>query len=183
MKSLAVGLLVLALSPAGAAFAKSLDDCPNVTINGGCCDPPTRWGERWDAGDARRAITSRDGAVTLLIDDREVALQLSDRAMHKISRKLHEKGNDDDSDENPIGQALKDAVLTVVRSMLDHSVECRVRDLRSVDYRDGRLELITNDGDRLYEKIEVDGRDVLESFAPADARDFVSEFQRVKHRR
>lgn len=181
MKFLAVGLLVLALSPAGAALAKQSDDCPNVTIRGGCCDPPVRWAERWDRGEARRAITTQDGAVSLLIDDREVALQLSDRAMHKIGRKLHQQA--ENADENPIGQALKDAVLTVVRSMLDHSIECRVRDLRSVDYRDGRLELITNDGDRLFEKIEVDDRDVLESFSPADARDFVSEFQRVKHRR
>ena len=181
MKSLAVGLLVLALTPAGTAFAKHADDCPNVTIRGGCCDPPTRWAERWNPGEARRAITTEDGAVTLLIDDREVALQLSDRAMHKIGRKLHDQA--DDADENPIGQALKDAVLTVVRSMLDHSVECRVRDLRSVDYRDGRLELVTTDGDRLFEKIEVDDRDVLENFSPADARAFVSEFQRVKHRR
>ena len=181
MKSLAVGLLVLALSPSGAAFAKSADDCPNVTINGGCCNAPTRWGERWDAGDARRSITTQDGSVTLLIDDRDVALQLSDRAMHRIGRKL--RSETEEADENPIGQALKDAVLTVVRSMLDHSIDCRVRDLRSVDYRDGRLELVTNGGDRLYEKIEVDGRDVLESFSPSDARDFVSEFQRVKHRR
>ena len=181
MKSLAVGLLVLALTPAGTAFAKHADDCPNVTIRGGCCDPPTRWAARWDPGEAHRAITTEDGTVTLLIDDREVALQLSDRAMHKIGRKLHDET--DDADENPIGQALKDAVLTVVRSMLDHSVECRVRDLRSVDYRDGRLELVTTDGDRLFEKIEVDDRDVLEGFSPADARAFVSEFQRVKHRR
>jgi len=181
MKSLAVGLLVLALTPAGTAFAKHADDCPNVTIRGGCCDPPTRWADRWDPGEARRAITTEDGAVTLLIDDRQVALQLSDRAMHKIGRKLHDQA--DDADENPIGQALKDAVLTVVRSMLDHSVECRVRDLRSVDYRDGRLELVTTDGDRLFEKIEVDDRDVLENFSPSDARAFVSEFQRVKHRR
>src|SRR5690349_20555434 len=125
MKSLAVGLLVMALTPAGTAFAKHADDCPNLTIRGGCCDPPTRWAERWDLGEARRAITTHDGTVTLLIDDREVALQLSDRAMHKIGRKLHDET--EDADENPLGQALKDAVLGVVRSMLDHSVECRVR--------------------------------------------------------
>lgn len=181
MKSLAVGLLVLALTPAGTAFAKQSDDCPNVTINGGCCNPPTRWANRWDPNEARRAITTEDGTVTLLIDDREVALQLSDRAMHKIGRKLRDET--EDADENPLGQAIKDAVLGVVRSMLDHSVECRVRDLRSVDYRDGRLELVTNDGDRLFEKIEVDDRDVLESFSPSEARAFVAEFQRVKHRR
>ena len=181
MKSLAVGLLVLALTPAGTAFAKHADDCPNVTIRGGCCDSPTRWADRWDLGEARRAITTTDGTVTLLIDDREVALQLSDRAMHKIGRKLHDET--EDADENPLGQAIKDAVLGVVRSMLDHSIECRVRDLRSVDYVDGRLELITTDGDRLFEKIEVDDRDVLESFSPSEARAFVAEFQRVKHRR
>ncbi len=183
MKFPAVGLLVLSLLTAGAAFADHRDDCPNITIKDGCCDGPTRWADRWESADARLAITTEDGAVTLLLGDREVAMQLSNRTLHKLDRKIHEKNADNDDEDNPLGQAIKSAILSAVRSMLDHSMDCRLRDVRSAEYRDGRLVLVDNDGDRIFDRVSVDGRQVLENFSPADARAFVAEFDRLKHRR
>ena len=81
-----------------------------------------------------------------------------------------------------VGNVIKNVVLSSVRSMLDHCLECPLDDLRDARYRDGRLELITRDGDRLFEKLEVDGEPVLESFAPESARAFVREFHRQKRR-
>ena len=180
MKSLTVGLLVLSLLPAGPALAHRDDDSPSISLHDSCCEPPLHWADRWNDRTAHLAITTEDGGVTLLIDDHDVALQLSNRTMHKVDRKLHEK---EDEDSGPLGDAIKSAVLASVRSLLDHSMECRIRDLRSVEYRDDRLVMITNDGDRIFEHVDVDNQDVLESFSPDDARAFVAEFQRVKHRR
>jgi hypothetical protein len=179
MKTLAIGLLFLALLPAGTALAHDHDG-PSVSLKS-CCESPTRWSDRWDRDDARFAMTTEDGAVTMLLDGESVALQLSDQSMRKVRRELRKEENDDD--DNPIGQALKAAVLGTVRSLLDHSIECPVRDLRSADYRDGRLVLVANDGHRVFGEISVDHQDVLESFSDRDARAFVAEFQRVKHRR
>lgn len=179
MKSLAFGLLALSLLPAGTALANR-HDWPAVTIRS-CCDEPTRWADRWDRGESRMAITTEDGGVDLLIAGNVVAMQLSDRKMREVRRKLYDKENEDD--DNPLARAIKVAVLGGVRSMLDHSIECPIRELRTVDYRSGRLVIITNDGDRLFEGVDVDDRDVLESFSDHDARAFVAAFQREKARR
>lgn len=142
------------------------------------CDPPARWADRYDTGDARLAITTEDGDVTLLLTRRVVAFQLSDRTFHKVDRKLHREREDEE--DNPLADAIKAAVVGSVRALLDHSLECRIRDLRSVDYRKGRLVFVTEDGDRLFADMEINDSDVVESFSPEDARAFVREFRRLK---
>jgi len=49
-----------------------------------------------------------------------------------------------------------------------------------VRYRDGRLILVTEDGDRIFEDLDINDHEVLEGFAEHDARAFVREFRRVK---
>ena len=171
-------LVLLALLSAGPALARDHGD---LTINGFSCDEPVRWSQRHDTGEARFAITTEDGKVTLLLTDRVVAFQLSDRTMRKIDRKLHQARHEDDGDDDgPIGDAIKAAVLGAVQSFLDHSAECPVRELRDVRYANGRLEFVTRDGDRIFDHFDIDDEDVLESFDPRDAVAFVREFHRLR---
>jgi hypothetical protein len=179
MKTVPALLLCLALSPAGAAFASG-NDCPNINLHH-CCDPPTRFADRWDRSDIDLAITTEEGGVNLVFADGVVAMQLSDRTMHQVRREIRRKWDEDE--DNALAQALKSAILSGVQSMLDHSIECPLRELRSVDYRDGRLVFVDRDGDKVFEGIQVDDRDVLESFSERDARAFVAEFHRAQNRR
>jgi hypothetical protein len=168
-------LALAALLPAGPALAH---DAHGVRLNRFDCDDPLRWAARHDASRARHAITTEDGKVTLVLTDRVVALQLSDRTMRKLDRELRRERREDD--DGPLGEAIKAAVLGTVRSALDHSAECPLRELRDVRYEDGRLVFVTHDGERLFERIEVDDESVLEAFDPGDAREFVREFHRVR---
>ena len=179
MKRLTLGLVVLALAVGGSAFAGSRDGCPSISLKS-CGDHPTRFADRVDPDDIRMAIRTEDGTADLILAGDVVALQFSDRTLRDIRRKLREKQDEDE--DNALAYAIKSAVLSGVRSMLDHSVECPIRELRTVDYRNGRLILVTRDGDRIFENVEIDDQDVLECFSPRDARAFVAEFQRIKRR-
>ncbi len=175
MKTATLLLALLALFPAVGAMAAAADSGPSITTHG--CDPPARWASRRDPRSARLAITSEDGDTNLLLTDEFVAVQLSDRTLRDARRELRRQ---EDEEDNALARAFMAVVLSGVRALLDHSAECSIRDLRDVDYSDGRLRFTAECGRRLFDDFDVNGRDVLESFSERDARAFVREFHRLK---
>jgi hypothetical protein len=143
-------------------------------------DPPARWSARHDPEDARFAMTTQNGEVTLLLTRSVVAMQLSDRTFHHIDRKLRQKDREIDDDDNPLADAIRTAVLSSVRALLDHSAECPIRDVKDVDYRGGEMIFTLNNGERLFRHVELDDTNVMENFSASDARAFVQEFRRLK---
>lgn len=175
MRRTALFLFLAVLLPAGVAHGH---DRHTMSFGDREIAPPAAWGPRHDSGRARYVMTTRDGVVELLLTPRRVALQLSGRTMREIDREMDRELEDEDG---VLADAIKSAVLGGVRALLRHSLECPLDELRDARYRDGRLELVTVDGDRVFEDIEVhDDRDVLESFGAQDARAFVEEFHRLK---
>ena len=141
-----------------------------------CCGDPVRWAARHDLDQARIAITTQDGQVTLLLTEKVVALQLSERTLHRLDRKMR---NHEDQD-SPLARAIQTAVIESVRALLDHSAECPTRELRDVTYRDGSLVFTTRAGKPVFDDMEIDDSQVLEAFSARDARDFLREFRRLK---
>ncbi len=177
MRRAALFLLLAVVFPAGVSLAHD-HDRHGGHIRGGTIEPPVVCAPRHDIGRARYAMPTRNRSVVLLITRRHVAVQLSDRTMREIDREMR---NERDEDEGVIVNAFKSAVLGGVRSLLDHSFECPLDELCDARYRDGRLELITEDGDRIFEDIQIEDRDLLESFRAQDAQAFVEEFHRLRH--
>ncbi len=176
MKAALLLAALLAVASAGPAPAH---ESHGVRLNRFDCDEPLRWGPRHAAAQARHAITSEDGKLTFVLTDRVLALQFSDRTMRKLDRELHRARHEDD-DSGPVGEAIKVAVVGAVRSMLAHSAECPVRELRDVRVADGRLVIVARDGARLFERFEVDDEDVLDAFDPRDAERLAAEFRRLR---
>ncbi|MGH3056197.1 MAG: hypothetical protein ACRDL7_14580, partial [Gaiellaceae bacterium] len=108
------------------------------------CDSPARMAPRHDTREARIAITTEDGAATLLLTHDVVAVQLSDHSFKRVMRELHDKEFDDD--DIAFAVVIKHAVISTVRSVLDQSAECPIRAIREVTYRHGRLEFVTEKG-------------------------------------
>jgi len=179
MKSTA---LVIAVSAVLAVQCVPAHACDNnsFTLRRASFSSPARLADRYDTRDARVAITTENGQATLILTEDVVAAQLSDRVLSKIDRKLRRERHDDD--DNVLARTIKTAVLSSVRSVLDHSAECSISDIRDVEYRRGRLVFTTEDGDRLFEDIEVGDEDMMEGFSESDARAFVREFHRMKSR-
>jgi hypothetical protein len=175
MRTAVITLMLAALLPAGAAFAH------DHHVNVGSCEvrEPLDWGARHDLRRARLAILTEDRAAALVLTRDVVAVQLGDRALRDLDRDIAREKDDEDG---LLAQIIKGAVLGTVRALLDHSIECPLDELSDVRYRNGRLELITKDGDRVLEDLEINDREVLESFSDADARAFVHEFRRLEGR-
>ena len=176
MRTAVTTLMLAMLLPAGAVFAH------DHHVNIGSCEvrEPLEWGARHDLARARFAILTEDQAVTLILTQ-DLVVQLSDRTFHKLDREIARE-KDEDGDVGVIADAIKGAILGSVRALLDHSLECPVADLRDVRYRDGRLILITEDGDRIFEDLNINDHEVLEGFSERDALAFVREFHRVRER-
>jgi len=171
-------LAALAVIPATSSLALADDWCFSKLCAD--CDAPAYWAARHETGRSRLAITTVGGAATLLLTDDVVAVQLSDRTFHRIERKLRDRR--DDEEDNALGQAIKDAILGGVTSLLNHSEECEVRDIRDASVENGRLVLRTRDGHRLFRDVEVDDDNLMDSFSASDAQAFVREFYQVKGR-
>ncbi len=176
MKTAVLVLSLLFLVPSPPAWARHHHGFGGVSCCGGC-DSPVFWARRCSSAGGRFAISSERKSVDLLIDRREVVLQLSDRTMHRIDRELRHERDDEDGF---FAGAIKNAVLEGVRELLDHSLRCPLDEVRDAEYRHGRLILTTRDGDELFRHVEVEDDDVMESFAASDARAFVAEFRRLK---
>jgi hypothetical protein len=116
-----------------------------------------------------------------VLTDEVAAVQLSDRVMRKVRRELRSERNSDD--DHAIARAIKVAVLSTVSNLLDHSAECPVRELRDVEYRHGRLIFVTEDGERLFENMNVNDDEVMSGFTESDARAYVRAFRRLKAER
>ncbi len=179
MRIPAAAIVCSTLLSAQAAWAHHQDCAPYFSGSSGC-GAPVHFSARHDPSDARIAITTTDGDVTLLLTDDVVAFQLSNRALHRVDRKLDDCRDEDN--DNVIAQAIKTAVLSTVRSVLDHSAECSVYDLRDVTYEDGHLEFRTTRGRRVFDHLDVDDRDVVGEFSERDARAFVHEFRTLRGR-
>ncbi len=188
MRAVPLVLALLSLLPAPAALAHEQGGVA-TTLHTTCCGPPARWAARHDPREARLAITTEDGNAILILTDQIVAVQLSDRALHRVARKLKvtiqldgtKLADEEDADgDNALARAIKTVVISGVRALLDHSAECPVRELKDVEYRHGRLEFTTEDGERALEGMDLCDQDVMESFSARDARAFVQEFRRVK---
>jgi hypothetical protein len=156
-------------------------DCRSSTIVGAWSDGPARLAPRQEARDAEIAIGNRGGQLTLLLTRDAVAIQLSNKMLKQIRHEIREDA--DQADEGAFGQAIRTVVAGVVQSALRQSLEYPLRDVRDVSYQDGKLRIVTVDGERLFHRIEVDDAEFLEDFHQADAREFVREFRRLKSAR
>jgi len=178
MKSAVLAVALLLTLPAGAVSAHG-NSCLRIGHHFNC-DAPLRWSARHDAGGARIAITTQDSKVTLVLTQDVVAFQLSDRVMRKIDREMKHSRHEHEDDDSPISEAFRTAILSTIRSLLDHSAECPLNEIRDVRCVDGRLVIVSRDGDQLFENLEVDDEDVLESFDSRDAAAFADEFHRLR---
>lgn len=161
-----LGITSLARVPAASACDVSLD-----------CDR-AHWANHHDPSDSRLAITTEDGKVTMLLTNRDVVLQLSDRTVHRVRREL--RGKKEEQEDNWFAYAIVSAVEGTVNGLIDNSVEYRLRDLRDAYYENGRITIVGRDGKRAFRDTNIDHGDVMSSFSEKDARSFVREFKKAK---
>jgi hypothetical protein len=175
MRIVAISLTLLALAAGPALACRDGVHASSFTCRGMGRD--VHWAQRMDPSDARMAITSRNGEMTLMLTDRDVVCQLSDRAMHKVRRELKHAKDDQD---NVLASVIVAVVSNTVGEVLDHSFVSHVRDLRDVSYDEGRLVFTGRHGRAVFADRHARDDDAMSGFSEDDSRAFVAEFRRVK---
>lgn len=175
MRIVAIGLTLLALAAEPALSSRAAAHATSFTCRG--LGKDVRWSDRRDPSDARIAITTESGEMMLLLTDRDVVFQLSDRAFRRVSRELKDAKNKQD---DVFASVVAAVVTNTVREMLDHSFVCHVRDLRDASYDDGYLVLTGRRGKVVFGDEDGCDSDGMSGFSERDAQAFVREFQRVK---
>jgi len=157
----ALALLLLA----GISYAG--DKKSGISISFSSEDPRTHLGPRLNVRDARTAITSRDGSVSLLLMNDVVAVQLTDRVLEKA------KTNED-------ANLLEEIIASGVKLAIGKAVEYPISAIRSAEMRDGVL-VLTNDKNKpVFTEVKVNGTEVFRDFAIGDAARFVNALRAAK---
>jgi hypothetical protein len=185
MKLPVLALSALLLVPAGDAVAQHGHRHGPVSISidddghHGRHDSPARPGPRRSPREARAFITTTDNVASLLLTRDVLAMQLTDRTLARIARDA-----DEDTEEHGfIGRLVSNVVRNTVTNVLRRSLEIPIDEVRSVEYRGGRMLITTEDGERIFSNVEVNDSDVMENFARRDAEAFVRAFHAAKARR
>ena len=179
MKLPVLALSALMLLPAHSAAAQRHGT--HIEISDDDDDAsPAHPGPRHDLRDARYAITTTNDVASLLLTRRVLALQLTEHALGNIGQEMDD--DEDGGDGGFIGRFVASVVKSSVRTVLRRSLEIPIDDVRSVDYRNGRLVITTEDDDRVFDQVEVNDTDVMESFSRRDAEEFIRQFRALKAR-
>ena len=130
-------------------------------------------------GDARSSLRTRDRHAALLLNDTTLVLQLTTGGLYHVTNSVA-----GEAAGSALGRALARMVGAGLTELLDHGIAYRLSELREARYDGGRLVLLDRDGKRVFEKVEINGRDLMEDFSPDEARVFVGEVnERVKRLR
>ena len=144
-------------------------------------DHDGRMGPRRTLSQTDFAITTTNHMASLMLVDGKVAMQLTDRALRDIGRDMDQDAREEE-DEGFLARTIANAVRNSVGSMLRRSIEYPVSEIESVEYRRGRLVFTTEDGEEIFENVEVNDTELMEAFSPSDAQAFVREFRALKAR-
>lgn len=115
-------------------------------------------------------MTTNEGSVEMLILDSAIYMQFSDRFMDDLEQEI----NEEESDDSAFAEAIKAAVTSGVRSMLNRSLLIPISQISEIGYENGRLIMKDYDGEELFEDLDINGVEVMEDFRPRDARKFIS---------
>ena len=168
-----------ALRSAALAFAVALCAQPAAAQRDRHDDSEARVVSRQPLRSASSAIETRNGEVALLLVDRNLVIQLTDRGLNKVDRDM----DDDAQKESGFARLVSGIVRSGVRSLLDHGIEYPVSELRDARYENGRIVLINREGEQIFKDVQVNDMQVMESFSPAAARAFVARVNQARRRR
>ena len=152
-----------AISALALAAACRGGDDSKVSVAGG---EPVQLGE----GDVR--ITTRDGAVDLMLVGDRIVVGLSDSSIEEIREQTDTTALDADGG---LAASIEKYVKAKVQTTLAKRIDYPVSDLRDVSYERGRIVFEYEDGKKfnLLEGAKSDDQAVLGAFSEEDSERFV----------
>jgi hypothetical protein len=174
-----------ALAPIGLAAAFLLGAAPrssaqsSISVHADAADSVSWIVPRQPLGVASATVRTTDRTVAVLLMDSTLVLQLTDRGLDRMS---------DDVAHEPTtstgGRFLARMIGAALTGMFDHGIAYRLSALRSVRVEGSRLVFEDLGGRRVFDQVEMNGRQVMDDFSPAEAERFAAAVNRaIRERR
>jgi hypothetical protein len=145
--------------------------------HGESTDSAARFVQRRPHAMADFAIISTDGRRALLLLPDAVALQLTDAGLEDIASPPAEAP----ADQGALARVFEGMLRGGLRVLLDRALEYDIDELGVARVDGERLVFVNRSGKPVFENMNIDGQDVMEGFAPADARAFAERVNRRLH--
>ncbi|HEY2379143.1 MAG TPA: hypothetical protein VGH98_24390 [Gemmatimonadaceae bacterium] len=126
-------------------------------------------------GDVR--IVNEDSSVEMAVVGQQIIVRLSEKTMNKVRQET-----DTTHTDSGFGGSIERMVKRTVQSALGQQMTYPLSDVRDAKYEDGAIVLDVNGNKqpRLLSNTKFNGRKLLESFRPDDARRFVAAVNKKK---
>jgi hypothetical protein len=154
----------------GAASRSSAQT--SITVHADAPDSVSWIVPRQPLGVADATLRTTDRTVAVLLMDTTLVLQLTDRGLDRMS---------DDVAREPSagGRILARMIGAALTGMFDHGIAYRLSALGSARADGSRLVLEDRAGKRVFDKVELNGRNVMDDFSPAEAERFAAAVNRA----
>jgi hypothetical protein len=121
-------------------------------------------------GDVR--IVNEDSSVEMAVVGQQIVARLSDKVMDKVRRETDTTGLKDSAG---FAASIQKMVKRTVQSALGQQITYPLTEVRDAKYENGAIVLDGNGNQpRLFANTKFNGRKLLESFRPDDAKRFVA---------
>ena len=126
-------------------------------------------------GDVR--IVNEDSSVEMAVVGQQIVVRLSDKTMNKVRQET-----DTTHTDSGFGGSIERMVKRTVESALGQQFTYPLSDVRDAKYEDGAIVLDANGNKqpRLLSNTKFNGKKLLESFRPDDAKRFVDAVNKKK---
>ena len=123
---------------------------------------------------ARKSLPTRDAQAAVLLMDTTLVLQFTDKGLSKVNASIR------DSLPKDLGERLIARMVgSALSEVFDHGIAYNLRALRTARVEGNRLVLEDRAGKRVFDKVEINGRDVMNDFSPAEAETFAAAVNRA----
>ena len=123
---------------------------------------------------ARKSLPTRDAQAAVLLMDTTLVLQFTDKGLSKVNASVR------DSLPKDLGERLIARMVgSALSELFDHGIAYNLRALRAARVDGNRLVLEDHAGKRVFDKVEINGRDVMNDFSPAEAETFAAAVNRA----
>ena len=131
--------------------------------------------ERQSTDRAHFAIVSRDGGATLLLMDTTIVAQMTDRGLARMNSR-----EATDTISGQVNRLIARMALGALQPLFDHGIAYHLRDMADAKYADGRLQILSANGEEVFHDTEIGHEPLMESFAPGDARAFAKRAREAR---
>lgn len=126
---------------------------------------------------ARTSLRTREDQAAVLLMDTTLVLQFTDQGLSRMTAKVR------DSVPQDLGNRLLARLVgSALSELFDHGIAYNLRALRGARVEGNRLVLEDLAGKRVFDRVEFNGRDVMDDFSPAEATRFAAAVNRALRR-